>query len=325
LKARVIISRWGDRPGAHAERTVLDVITADGGRYRQVYDEPEAARGRVVVSDGTTLWQYEPSRQTVLQRPAPPSTSDLLDDPVASPLERILEEGTITIAGRPTRAIALRPRGSATVRERLWVDAATGRSLKTETFAPSGRLVRRVEMVTVAFPPSVDESAFRPDFPPTARTLMATTEQPSDAEAEARRLNLPLKADGYRLRNALRPAVARTGSAASRPTTHLLYSDGAHAMSVFVTEDFATQGKALTPKAKPGWLPIVLEDGRTAFTQEQKSPNNHTATVAAVVWTGASHRYTAMAHVPLSELLPTARILAAATSVSRSPAETASQ
>jgi outer membrane lipoprotein-sorting protein len=320
LKAHVIISRWKDKPEATAERTVLDVITADGGRYRQVYDEPAPTRGRVVVSDGTTLWQYEPSKQTILQRPAPPPASDLLDDMEAPPLKRVIESGSAKVAGRPTQVLTLRSPRTAALRERLWIDTATGRSLKTETFASSGRLVRRVEMTTVTFPADISASAFQPNFPASARTLTAITEQPDDVAAEARRLKLPVTADGYRLRDARRPAAARMGSAASRPTTQLLYSNGTHAVSVFVTEDFATMGKASTPKARPGWQPVTLDDGRTAFIQEEKSAGRTT-----VVWTDTSHRYTAIAHLPLSELLPAARVLAAATSTAPSPIETASQ
>jgi len=325
LKAQVVLSHWRDQTGAIEERTVLDVIMAAGGRYRQVYAAPKSVRGRVVVSDGTTLWQYEPSKQLILQRAAPPPAADLLEDMQTTPsLERLLEEGRVVVAGRPTQVIALRPGGSAVIRERLWVDIATGRSLKTETFAPSGRLVRRVEMTSVAFPASIPESAFQPDFPASARTLAATTEQTDDAVAEARRLNLPVKVNGYRLHRALHPAAARTGSAASRQATHFLYSDGAHPVSVFV-EDFSTAGKTLTPKAKEGWQPISLGDGRTAFAQEEKNASR-AAVVTAVVWTGTNHRYTAMAHLPLPEFLPAARALAAATlSVTPSPVASASQ
>jgi hypothetical protein len=236
----------------------------------------------------------------------------------APSLERLLEEERAMVAGRPTQVMALRPGGSAVARERLWIDVATGRSLKTENFAPSGRLVRRVEMTSVMFPTSIPESTFQPDFPASARTLAATTEQPDDAAAEARRLNLPVTVAGYRLRRALRPAAARTGSAASRQTTELVYSDGAHPVSVFVAEDFSAGGKTLLPKAKAGWQPISLGDGRTAFAQEAKNASR-AAVVTAVVWTGTNHRYTAMAHLPLSEFLPAARALAAATTSANSP------
>ena len=316
MKAQVVVSRWADAAEAQEQRTVIDVINAPGGRYRHTYREPESARGRVTLSDGTTIYQYEPVLKTAMRRadPAAPDAS-LINFPTR--LTHVMANETVILLGRPTRLItssAMRPEGTVFLWERRWADRATGRSLKTETFSSSGRLMRRVVMTQADFPPCIAADVFKPDFPPTTRIIAATTPHAKNAAAEAQRLGMPSFAGEYRLQSALRPVAASAGSAATKPTTHLIYSDGTRTLSVFITEEPIAIGQELTPRPGEGWQALELAEDVRAFTRRIPE-KGHTA----VVWTKENRRYTLISRLPLEDVTPTARTLVVASAAITAP------
>lgn len=300
LRAHVVITRWED-PDSPPRVSVLNVVEGTGGRFRHEYVAPASARGRVVVCDGRTVWQYEPRTQTVLRHPAAEnSDASVLPDPMGGSGQPRIEPGAAArVAGRPAQVLVFSHSGR--VVERRWIDAATGRSLRAESYEPGGRLLRRVEMTAVTFAPAVSDAVFRAAFPPTARVIDGTAERSVDAAGEARRLRLPARAGDFRLRSVVRP---RRGSARlTDAETHLLYSNGARSLSVFVTEQ---AGGAAVFRPAAGWRSISLGEGRAGYAREEGRGRR-----AAVAWTGARGRYIAVAHLPLSDLLPLTRALAA--------------
>ena len=308
LQARVVVSHWADAAGAKERRTVIDVVTAGGGRYRHTYLEPEAARGRIALSDGTTSYQYEPAQNAMLRRADPAEDAETL--PITSPahLRHVIQPGQARLLNRPTRLIVtsvVRSEAPAYVWERRWADIATGRSLKTEIFSPSGRLMRRVEMTQVSFPATIAAEIFQPDFPAATRLITATTPHSQDAVAAAARLGLPRIARGYRLRSALYPAAARSGPGIE-PTTHLIYSDGARTLSVFITEDASAKGRTLTPQPGEGWRPVALTGAVAGFTRQNKEEMHN-----AIAWMSGNRRYTVVSRLPQQELIPLAAAFAA--------------
>lgn len=280
----------------------MEIVTDGAGRYRHTYVTPGSGAGRVILSDSRTNYQYEPTRNAVLRRPEiSPEPSE-----IASPTHlthAFVGAGTpesAPLLGRPTRLIlsaATRENRSTYIWEKRWVDAATGRSLKTETYAPSGRLVRRFEITRVSFPAAVPQKVFRPNFPANARTIAAATPLSKSAFAEAARLGLPREAQGFRLQSAARSLAARTGT---KPATHLIYSDGTRTISLFVAD---MSGAPLpSPLPAPEWRSVPLPQGVTAYVRRSRD-NAHTL----LVWVSDNRRYTAVSQLPLEDWLPAAR------------------
>lgn len=322
LRARALITRWNNKgPGV---ASVVDVIEAPGGRFRLTYSAPKAARGRLVVSDGASVWQYEPRSQVVLKRPvapprvgvvaASPKNNDNAADVDTSAVlmaAAVADEDTLRpeiapiaerIAGRPTRTLLLRGTNGRIV-ERHWVDDATGRSLRTEEYETgSGRLLRRVELSRVSFGEPAAPDLFRPAFPAAARVVTARTERVAGERREARRLGLPAAARGYRLHSVVRPPRRPRSPSPDVAATHLVYSNGARAVSVFVTENVGAG--VLHPQM--GWRPVPLGAGRIGFAQEEPGRGR-----SAVAWVRTNRRFVAIAALPLGDFLPISRILAA--------------
>ncbi len=318
LRARAVITRWQQKGPAAV--SVLDVIEASGGRFRLTYAAPEAARGRVVVSDGASVWQYEPRSQVVLKRPAARAALGaksggassgavlLMGTKAASDGDALHPEITRRAeqaAGRPTRTLLLRDAKGRLV-ERRWVDEATGWSLRTEEYDPaSGSLSRRVELFRVSLGKPVPAALFRPAFPATARVVTARAVRVAGATGEARRLGLPTAVRGYRLRSVVRPPARPRSflppAAAGGETTHLVYSNGARCVSVFVTENVGAG--LLHPQT--GWRSVPLGARRVGFAQEEPGRGR-----SAVAWVRTNRRFVAIAPLPLEDLLPISRLFA---------------
>lgn len=294
LSAQAVILRW-NADGHLAGRSRLTVLEGSGGRFRLTYAQPAGARGRIVVCDGRTTWQYEPRAQTILRRPP---LADLSQEP--RPARSALWRPEIapeweTVAGRATRVLVLRG-SSGRIVERRWVDEETGRSLRTDVYDDSARLARRVALSTVVVRPAVSPAAFRPVFPVPARVLLARAASARDAPRAARGLGLPTRARGFRLRSVVRPTPRRADG-----ETHVLYSDGTRVLSVFVTPGTGDRLAAL-PSAGD-WRPVSLGGTRRGFAQSAGGGQS------AVAWVQGHRRYVAVARLPASDLGEVARAL----------------
>ena len=65
VAARISTTHWGR---VQEQPWVFDLLEGESDQYRLVYRAPAAVAGRVVVFDGKTLHQYEPSRNLVMRR-----------------------------------------------------------------------------------------------------------------------------------------------------------------------------------------------------------------------------------------------------------------
>jgi outer membrane lipoprotein-sorting protein len=300
LIARATVTRWPE-PNQPGLQQVMDIVEGPGGRFRFTYVAPATIKGRVILSDGKQVHQYEPTRQLVLRRPVAPRQLPLESTAVDASLSgrRVsLKPDKAVVAGRTVRILEMHGT-DATLRERRWVDDATGRSLKVEEYAPTGRLLRRIELTGVN--PSKETATstrFRPDFPSTVRVLSATAKHAPNAVEEARRLGLPREAGSYRVHAAVLPTKAMAPADATGKR-QLLYSDGVHAVSLFVTE-----GAASRLRSEPGWQQVTLAPGIQGQSHAEDGQGR-----AAVAWLRNGHRYIAVARLPLPQLLEVARNL----------------
>jgi outer membrane lipoprotein-sorting protein len=300
IKAHVTILRSA---GATSERTEFD-LTDGGGRYRLAYTAPQNARGRIVVYDGKTLWQYEPVRQTVLRR-------SLSQNAIASPFnEASLPSGVIaeieetaTVDGRSAQILTFRdPKG--TLLSRRWLDTATKRSLRSETYEPrTGKRLVQVELTRLELLPHPDLALFQPDFPGNPRVLNANAPRSADISKAARRAGLPTTAGNYQLRSAIRSHAAPTilaaeGSDSTSTTDHLIYSNGIDTVSVFAPIK-TTEPTTLRPGRN--WQEVPLTPDATAFVQTDHQGRT------AIAWIQNGKRLVAVSRLPQSELLSLVR------------------
>lgn len=301
LQGRMTITRW-DSGGKQQAPETADVTEGSGGKYRIEYRAPETVQGRVLVCDGKTLYQYEPRRKVVLQRPIANAEPFLKTDLSLSTHYLTLgpsstDSTVTTVGGRKVTLLELHDTRDSALQERRWVDTATGRSLRVETYGKSGQISRRVEVTQVSFPTQVADSTFRANFPKGVRLV---TLKPSDAsaETEARRLGLPVQSGGYKVRSA---HASATKHASATPQRQLLYSDGIHSVSLFVHEVGKDQP---AEKPSPEWQTVSLAPGLTGYAHEEENPHR-----AAVAWTTSGRRYIAVARLPLPHLLTLARAM----------------
>lgn len=300
FRGRAVVSRWEDTGGAPEQRTEINVIADGAGRYRNTYLQPEATAGRIVLSDGETNYQYEPDRNTILQRKeVAPDTEEIRSPPHLLP--QFVPDSAVLL-GRPTRLLvttAQGENGKEYLWEKRWIDTATDRSLKTETYSSSGRLIRRFQLTSVSFPASVSRDEFLPDFPVTARTIAATTPKSQHPVAEADRLGLPQEAYGFRLQSVARPLATRPGS--SERVTHLIYSDGARAISLFVADVTGASPSDSRPLIED-WDLVHLTPGIIGYSRQSRDQ-----AYSIVVWTQNGFCYTAVSQCSREEFLPVIR------------------
>lgn len=347
VRASVVVTRFDEnnKPPAISRYELEEV--AGGRKYRIIYHAPAAAAGRIVLCDGQTIWQYEPNHDTVLRRPVADSTgafisADEAADSATAPstvaaktnedgeeddllpaanLVR-LEPEADSVAGRAVRVLVLHASPKGAVVERRWVDSRTGRTLRTETYDAQGKKRRRVEMTQVEFSPTIEVGTFVPRLAEGVRVVDTTQKNPlprkrRDAEDTARSVHLPLRARGFALRSATQPPTPPPAAEAARSnTTHLVYSDGTSAVSVFVTpmgggstttmglppasENGKVQGDRIALTGATGWKPALLQTAgqkRRAWIQE-------TPRRTAIAWTQNSDRMVAVAQLPVRDLLP---------------------
>ena len=299
IKAHVTITRSS---GNDPENTEFDLWDG-GGRYRLAYTAPQSARGRIVVCDGKMLWQYEPQRHTVLRRVVPVNSSPSSLEETALPAGVLaqVENGKADVAGRPTQVLTFRD-DKGTLLGRRWLDDATKRNLRSETYDPqTGK--RSVQVALNQFQRLVNPPTdlFKPNFPQTARVLKAGAPRTSDLQSAAARVEFPLTAGTYRLRSVFR---ARSGSypAGFESSDHLIYTNGVETVSVFVTTR-AVESAPLRPNAR--WQPVTIASDISGFVHTDRQGRT------TIAWIRGGKRCIALSRLPQSELVAMVRGLTA--------------
>jgi outer membrane lipoprotein-sorting protein len=314
-------------------------------RYRLTYTAPARLRGVTLVSDGRSIWRYDPvarsvRRQSAALAPVPPELEEgiaavaVQADGAIPEIESVSEP----VAGRGAWVLALRRPTSGRILERRWVDTASGRTLRFEQYAGrDAHVVRRVELTSLRPLKTPSEiaaaaAALRLSFPAGSRLVDSRPtgiRRLAEAEDAAGRVHLPLHVRGFALRSIQRAAprgvegtapqaldaLAPGATEAGPAITHLLYRKGSQAISVFFTGDAApvSAGAPVSARAKPSvslqpgpdWRPVILDGARRGFTREAENG-------AAVAWANSGGGwYLAVAHMPVTALAPIAAAFAA--------------
>lgn len=204
------------------------------GRMRLEFLSPESVNGRLVVDDGVSVWQYEPSQHLVIHGPSfvhAGGGADRVEEILRSALVVVL--GTEDVIGRRTVVLAMEAKDAGPSR-RYWVDRETGVILRTEERDATGEIVFTSFFTRISFGLNLPSALFRFTPPAGARTmdLYVSGDPVSTPEALARATGVtvpPRLPYGYRFRSG---AVIRRGVLVS---TTASYEDGVRTLTVFVT------------------------------------------------------------------------------------------
>lgn len=226
-----------ERVGQKEERRLLAVRYAPPHHYRRETLDRFGIPEQTVVSDGKVEWTYD-RRVGTAWRGAPAERERGWADPdeeralLADNYTAVLE-GDETVAGRPCRVLAVRPRRGGPPVQRLWRDAERGLVLQRVVYDPGGEEVSRMRFQTVTYDPPQKASDFR--FRPPAGVKVVRSRPAPDAlelEEAAKATDLAPRPPawvppGYVFESvALLPYRGAT-------ILHYRWSDGVDALSLF--------------------------------------------------------------------------------------------
>jgi sigma-E factor negative regulatory protein RseB len=136
-----------------ADSTVVRVDHAAPYKWRMWYVAPADAYGRLIVSDETTTYQYEPKTATVYSESWEQAPALTLDLDTAKVLKNYSSEigASADVAGRKAITISLVSKYSGVLAQRVWVDAQTKIVLERETYDSDGTISSKTSFDTIRF------------------------------------------------------------------------------------------------------------------------------------------------------------------------------
>jgi len=198
---------------------------------------PADAYGRLIVSNESLTYQYEPKTATVFSdawsQSSPGVTLDLDVGKVVK--NYIVEQGpSENLAGRQAIEVSLVSKYTGALAERLWLDARTKLVLRRETYNADGSLETKTEFDSVRFVNDLPKSLFDLTVPAGMQVKQGTTygSQGLDAAAVQSGVHFRIVSpqalpDGFSLE---KTSLGTQGGVA---TIQLLYTDGLRDFSVF--------------------------------------------------------------------------------------------
>ena len=289
-KGRQITTYW--RTGRAVEVLVFHRPVDD---RRLQFLNPEAQRGRLLVSDGAEQWEYEPHQKVLRHRRLSPGALDD-DDLLSYTLLRAnyllsVDPKARTVAERKTYLVTIkRPVGQTLVR-RFWIDRGSGLILKREIYGEDGKLAVTVGFSDITYHAALAGSLFslaglaksvHIAELPTAETAapLSTLQRQLDGLASA-----PATLGGYRL------VGATTTKIGKHPVLHLRYSDGLNLVSIF--EQRRTQPGR--PTLVPAGMRLVPIGATSVYV-------GHRASLTTLNWDTPTLNITLMGEMGLSTL-----------------------
>lgn len=193
----------------------------------------EPLKGVVVGNDGKNMWRYDPKTgRLVVSRNSGCGGADkrlhlLLDN------HRIALAGRARVADREAYSLVVRPRDSARVRKRLWMDTRTFVILRQEDYDSHGKLQSSTRFNSIRFAKSFPDSLFQP--PAGVRVSERRLGDVVPIEELSGRLGFTVRAPGYVPRGYKLDSTRLHECPCDCPHQSALirYSDGLSSISVF--------------------------------------------------------------------------------------------
>ncbi len=199
--------------------------------------------GREFIRSGSELACYLPDQRTVLveRRSREGSLLGKLPvlDPSAAQFYELRGGERTRLLGRPVRVVLVSPRDEYRYGYRLWIDEKTAMPLKTQMCDGRGNVVEQIVFASLRLPASIPDAAFEPAVATSGFRWIRR-------EARAAAAGLPGRRAWHAARLPPGFRMARSGlqvaADVAEPTSHLVFSDGVAAVSVFVEPRPGTAG-----------------------------------------------------------------------------------
>lgn len=231
-KGRQITTYW--RIGQAVEVLVFHRPVDD---RRIQFLNPEAQRGRLLVSDGAEQWEYEPHQKVLRHRRLSPGALDD-DDLLSYTLLRAnyllsVDPKPRTVAERKTYLVTIKRPAGQTLARRFWIDRGSGLILKREIYGEDGKLAVTVGFSDITYHAALASSLF--SLAGLAKTVRVAELPTAETAAPLQTLQsqlgglvlAPVTLGGYHL------VGATTTKIGKHPVLHLRYSDGLNLVSLF--------------------------------------------------------------------------------------------
>jgi outer membrane lipoprotein-sorting protein len=220
-----------------AEATVVKVDHAAPNKWRMWYVAPADAYGRLIVSNESLTYQYEPKIATVYNDDWAQSSPGVTLELDAA---KVLKNYTIDtakgadVASRKTVALSFVSKYSAVMVQRVWLDSATKLVLRRETYHADGTIDSKTSFDNISIVKDLPKELFDLTVPSGMHVAPGATHGKAGKSLATIQSALDFTVvspnylpDGFTLENA--SLVTRNGI----QTAELLYTDGLRDFSLF--------------------------------------------------------------------------------------------
>jgi outer membrane lipoprotein-sorting protein len=156
--------------GGETETMQARMVTMPPDKTRIEYIEPAELAGTVMVTNGSTMWTYDPARNQVTRMEFPDTEDEPFEMDYTNIVKDLMEEndisykGTENVGGRSTYVIEATPKDENNSEffswTRVWVDCENWMVLGIEMYDADDNLVMKVEYREVTFNTGIPDSEF---------------------------------------------------------------------------------------------------------------------------------------------------------------------
>ncbi len=176
------------------------MVTIPPDKSRVEYIEPAELAGTVMVTNGSTMWTYDPAKNQVTKMALPEDEPFEMD--YTQIVKGILDENDISlegiedVGGRGTYVIEATPKDESNrkfvSRTRVWVDRENWMILGTEMYDADGNPMVKVEYRDITFNTGIPDSEFIFEAPAGAEVVETSLEDmmPEEMTLDAARANI---------------------------------------------------------------------------------------------------------------------------------------
>jgi outer membrane lipoprotein-sorting protein len=224
--------------GPHgAGATVVRVDHAAPTKWRMWFVAPADAYGRLIVSNESLTYQYEPKTATVYSDDWSQTSPGLtLDIDVGKVLRNyVVDQGpTADVAGRDATELSLVSKYSGSLVERLWLDDETKLVLRRETYLADGTIEEKTSFDNVRFVNDLPKSLFDLSVPSGMQVKQGASYGTTEGSVQAAQSQVHFTiASPQFLPEGFSLEKASLASPSGVQTVQLLYTDGLRDFSVF--------------------------------------------------------------------------------------------
>ncbi|PXF56307.1 MAG: outer membrane lipoprotein-sorting protein [Candidatus Methanogaster sp.] len=176
------------------------MVTIPPDKSRVEYTEPAELAGTVMVTNGSTVWTYDPAKNQVTKMALPEDIPSEMDytELVKNLLDKndISLEGTEDVGGRSAYVIKATPKNETIsglfARTRVWVDRENWMLLRMDMYDKDDNLISKVEYKDITFNTGIPDSEFIFEVPAGAEVVETSLEDmmPKKMTLDEARANL---------------------------------------------------------------------------------------------------------------------------------------